>query len=268
MGGTSRPQILSLAVAIAITGCGETSQAWDRSGHRMACVKAWTEFSDQTRAKVAELLDVATEGGFADSCAWADEILAARPETESWHEVRLPDGAREIDLARDCRAPCIITEIDRHAKIVASSAAKPERAEALKFLSHLMADLHQPLRIGFARDRGGRDIAITFFGRSLTMHSLWESALLAAPDPPGHGYTPFLKEMTDRYNRERWSHGAPRDWAVETMWVMRAPPTGYIGNPGGLAFDALYVNQNYLIAIEQIEKSGVRLAYILDQILR
>lgn len=236
----------------------------------MACVKAWSEMADAVRTKVSTLLDITAEGQFADSCAWADEILVARPETAAWHEIYIPKDARNVDLARDCprTTSCIVAEVERQATIVASGAAKSARAEALKFLAHLIADLHQPLRVGFAEDRGGRDIEVTFLGRKTTLRTLWDSELLLAPNPPSHGYTAFLQQLTDRYNRERWSMGTPRDWAEETMWLMRAPPTGYVGNPGGLAFDEIFVKQNYLIAVDQVDKAGVRLAFILNEILK
>jgi hypothetical protein len=260
-----RIAMILLFGAIAITG---DAYAWDRSGHRMACLKAWAEFSEPAREMVSEILGVTTEGQFADTCTWADEILGERPETEAWHRVYVPKDGREIDLARDCKDGCVVGEIERQAKVVASDASRAARAQALKFLAHLIADLHQPLHVAFAEDRGGRDIDVTFLGRKTNLYAVWEGALLTAPDPPSHGYTPFLRQMTDRYNRERWSVGTAHDWAEETLWIMRAPPMGYVGNPGGLALDELYVKQNYLIAVDQIDKAGVRLAFLLNGVFK
>lgn len=244
--------------------------SWDRAGHRAACAQAWEEMTAPARAAVQNLLDVTTAEQFAQTCTWADEVAVQRPETAAWHIITLPKNARAIDLARDCPKPesCVVEQIERHAAIVASDAPKAERAEALKFLAHLMGDVHQPLHVAFAEDAGGQKIAITFLGRPTNMHALWDSELLNAPNPPSRGYTPFLKQMTDRYNRERWTTGDVRDWAQETLWIMRAPPTGYVGNPGGLEFDDLYVKQNYLIATEQLEKAGVRLAFLLNDLFR
>lgn len=220
------------------------------------------------RAAVRYILNAATAEDFARTCGWADEILPQRPETVAWHMMVIPKSARAIELPRDCPQPtsCLVDQIERQSEIVASTRTKAERAEALKFLSHLMADLHQPLHISFAEDHGGADIPITFLGQPTNLHVLWDSLLLKTPDPPNRGYTPFLKELTDRHNRERWSVGTPAAWAQETLWVMRAPPTGYIGNPGGLEFDALYVQQNYLVATEQLERAGVRLAVVLNRL--
>ncbi len=259
---------LGLVLAL-VSACGE-ARAWDAAGHRLACLKAWREFSDPARAAVSQLLDVKTADAFAETCTWADDQIKKRPDTQAWHSVTIPKNARAVDLARDCKAPasCVVEQVERQAAIVGSEAPRPARAEALKYLAHLIGDLHQPLDIAFAEDHGGRDIEVKFLGRATDMHTVWESLLLTAPNPPTRGYTPFLQEMADRHNRERWTIGTPKDWAEETLWVMRAPPTGYLGNPGGLELDDLYVQQNYLIATDQIDKAGVRLAYILNGIFK
>ncbi len=260
-------------VAITAFLCAALSppaEAWDGAGHRMACVKAWREMTDPARAAVSGLLSVKTPEEFAETCTWADEAAATRRETAGWHFIHVPKTSRAVELARDCKAPasCVVEQIDRQTEVLTGTAPKAARAEALRFLAHLMADLHQPLNVAFAEDHGGRDIKITFLGKPADMHALWDSLILKAPNPPSRGYTPFLQDMADRHNRERWNIGTAKDWAEETLWVMRAPPTGYVGNPGGLVFDEIYVEQNYLVATDQIDKSGVRLAFVLNGIFK
>lgn len=260
--------MLAFILAVGALAIAFPAQAWDGEGHRKACQKAWREMSEAAKAGVSRLLEITTADDFANVCTWADDVAEHRPETKSWHLLSIPKDARAIDLARDCAAPrsCVVEQIGHNADILAGTAPKAERAEALKMVAHLMADLHQPLHVAFAADRHGHDIRITFLGRETNLHELWDSLLLGVPDPPSRGYTPFLHDMNDRYNRERWSVGTVRDWAQETMWVMRAPPTGYVGNPGGLVFDELYVKQNYLVATDQLDKAGVRLGALLNKV--
>ncbi len=54
-------------------------------------------------------------------------------------------------------------------------------------------------------------------------------------------------------------------WAIESYWIMRTPATGYLGNPGNLTFGEVYVAQNKLTAMEQIEKAGLRLSHLLNR---
>lgn len=236
----------------------------------MACMKAWREMTEPARAAISDLLSVNTPDAFAGTCTWADDVASERPETAAWHFINVPKTARSVDLARDCKDPqsCVVAQVDHHAEILAGAAPKATRADALKFLAHLIADLHQPLDIAFAEDHGGRDIKVTFMGKPTDLHAVWDSLILQAPNPPSRGYTPFLQEMADRHNRERWTTGTTKDWAEETLWVMRAPPTGYVGNPGNIALDDIYIEQNYLVATDQIDKAGVRLAFVLNGIFK
>ncbi len=261
---------LVTTTAFLCVAVGAPAHAWDAAGHHMACMKAWREMTDTARAAVSGLLSINTPEQFANTCSWADDAAAKRPETAGWHFIDVPKTARTVDLARDCKAPtsCVVEQIGRQTEIIAGTASKSARAAALRFVAHLMADLHQPLNVAFAEDHGGRDIKVTFLGKPTDMHALWDSLILKAPNPPSRGYTPFLQDMADRHNRERWSAGTVKDWAEETLWVMRAPPTGYVGNPGGLAFDETYVEQNYLVAADQIDKAGVRLAFVMNGIFK
>jgi hypothetical protein len=50
------------------------------------------------------------------------------------------------------------------------------------------------------------------------------------------------------------------------LWVAVAPPTGYLGNSGGDFFGDRYIRQNRPVALEQIDKAGVRLADVLNEV--
>ncbi len=253
-----------IATFVSIT-VSFTASAWDRAGHQAVCAKAWQEMTDTTRTAVSDLLDASSAQAFTATCMWADEIVQSRPETRPWHFITIPKTERSIDLARDCPdGNCVVAQIERQSAVIAGPAPKAERADALRYLVHLVADVHQPLHVAFAEDRLGENVRLAFLGRDMNMHALWDGELLKAPNPPSHGYTPYLQEMADRHNRERWTGATPRDWAQETLWIMRAAPTGYVGNPGGLVFDELYVQQNYLVATEQLDKAGVRLGAWLN----
>lgn len=229
---------------------------------------AWTELSEATRGEIRSLLDVTTPEQFAKTCTWADDVSIARPETAAWHFIHIPKDARAIDLARDCPPPvsCVVDQIERSAAVLDSKADKPLRADALKFLTHLVGDLHQPLNVAFAADGGGARINVVFLGNKTTMRALWEWGLLQVPASALAAAEPHTT-IGGRSRRIHWREGGPRDWAQDTLWVMRSAPTAYVGNPGGLELGELYVQQNYPIAQDQLEKAGIRLALLLGRLL-
>lgn len=263
---------LSLAALIAFTiSAPHPASAWGDAGHRMVCRVAWDELVETPLAEVKSLLGISTEEEFAEACTWADQYLIEHPETAPWHEVTIAKSVRQVDVARDCPAPasCVLREIERNLDILKSGAPREERAQALKFLAHFVGDAHQPLRVAFAEDKGGAALATTFLGKPSTMRAMWDTDMLAT-DPRAledlassyHQYTPLDRLFVD------WISDLPAEWATEGLWIMRTPATGYVGNPGGLAFDDTYVKQNLVVAHDRIAKAGMRLGHLLNEALR
>lgn len=262
--------IVALLLAIAV-GTPHPASAWGDAGHRMVCRVAWDELVETPLGEVKEILGITTEEQFAEACTWADHYLTEHPETASWHEVTIAKSVREVDMARDCppAASCSLREIERNLDILKSGAPREQRAQALKFLAHFVGDAHQPLRVAFAEDKGGTALSATFLGKPSNMRAIWDTDMLAT-DPRAledlagsyHQYTPLDRLFVD------WISDLPAEWATESLWIMRTPATGYVGNPGGLAFDETYVKQNLVVAHDRIAKAGMRLGHLLNEALR
>ena len=58
------------------------------------------------------------------------------------------------------------------------NSIKTDKIVALKFLVHLIGDLHQPLHVGNGVDRGGNDYKVTWFGEETNLHRVWDSHLI------------------------------------------------------------------------------------------
>jgi hypothetical protein len=227
--------------------------------------------TDSAKKGVFALLGISTEKEFTESCLWADEIAKTRPEVAAWHGISLPKAERQFDLARDCPAKtsCSVAQVEKHAAVLKSTAPKAEKADSLRFLAHLIGELHQPLNIGFTDHLSGRQISGMFHGLPSNLHAVWDNGLIATFVSPGKDNAKLIYEVSAWTGR---LYGAdkktPLAWANETLWVAVAPPTGYLGNQGGDFFGDRYIRQNRTIALEQIDKAGVRLADMLNEALK
>jgi hypothetical protein len=90
---------------------------------------------------------------------WGDEVRGRRPETFGWHFVDIPISAKGFSQPRDCYRPdekhrqtqadrhnCVVDRIEIFQRVLADKNESPSnRAEALKFLVHFVADVHQPM---------------------------------------------------------------------------------------------------------------------------
>jgi len=259
------------AIAAAVLGLSTPADAWGEAGHRVICHMAWEKLHEQPRANLKDLLAIETREEFAETCIWADAHARENPATVPWYEIHVPPDARSIDLGRDCPEDrsCIVREIERNVAILKSGASRAERAIAAKFVANMVGDIHQPLRVGLAEDRGGADIRAIFLGKTTTMREIWDTYLIES-DPPAlaevasiyHPYTPLDRLFVD------WTNALPLEWANESLWIMRTPATGYLGNPGGLEFDQVYIHQNRAVAFDRLAKAGMRLGHLLNEILR
>lgn len=247
-----------LLLVLATLFVPQRASAWGTEGHRRICELAWDELQPAAERGVRRALGVETREAFAARCT--------HPEILPHDLMGLPANAREIDFARDCPAgrTCPVLEIERASADLTAQSAPPD--EAILRLAHFIGEVHQPLSVGYTADRNGLDIPATFLGRPTTMHAIWNDELVTVPAPPRAADTAFdLRVITTFLDRSRWTLSPPRAWAVESYWIMRTPATGYLGNPGGLAFDEVFVAQNKLTAMDQIEKAGIRLAHTLNR---
>ena len=99
---------------------------------------------------------------------------------DSYHFINFPKGANTYNQQRDCKLRnCVIEAIAWYTQVLKSPGApRNEKRIALRFVTHLVGDRHQPLHAGFAVDRGDNSVEVRFNGRKENLHSLWDTALV------------------------------------------------------------------------------------------
>ena len=74
------------------------------------------------------------------------------PDMDAYHYVNLPKDANTYDQQRYCKLRnCIVEAIAWYLQVLKSpDAPRNEKRTALRFVAHLVGDIHQPLHAGFA----------------------------------------------------------------------------------------------------------------------
>jgi len=78
------------------------------------------------------------------------------------HYINFGRDANSYDQQRDCKS-CngAVEGIAWYVQVLKSpDAPRNEKRTALRFLAHLIGDIHQPLYAGFAEDRGGNSVEV------------------------------------------------------------------------------------------------------------
>jgi hypothetical protein len=262
----SRPFSSAVLVALVLLAPAPT-RAWDARGHRLVARIAEARLHPRARAAARRLLGAPHLAGVA---TWADGEARRRPETGPWHWVNIGAADGGYDRARHCpTGECIVARIERFAAVLGDvRAPREERARALRFLVHLVADLHQPMHAGRPEDRGGNSIAVAEPGGKMTnLHHAYDDLpeACAPPRRERDAARALAAEITEGDARA-WSASTPADWATESHLLARRayaalPPPGR-GSARALLPDG---GRRCAMARQQMQKAGVRLAAVIER---
>ncbi len=264
-----------LLVFVFLAGGSSTAHAWSRFGHEVVGHLAEQELSPPARAAVAALLDGET---LASVGAWADEVRPQRPDTAPLHYLNGPID-RLIPGASDFASPrgnVYSAVLGYSARLVEPSVPQHERVEALKFLVHFVADLHQPLHVGFREDRGANDFAVVYRDRLINLHRYWDNEIFDEPREQlgSHAYAAWLLAHFSDDDRTRWvTLAAPRDWVIEArrllfngLYPRPRSDAGQAAHPQIAVIDESYIEVWRPVAERQLARAGARLAWTLNQL--
>jgi hypothetical protein len=282
----------ALTAGLALTATSPAF-AWGDMGHEITGLIAYDRLTPMTKAKVDELLaadkDTLTPPDFASRTTWADKYRNGHRETAAWHfvDVEIDDP----DLKSACfsfpaltagqpasQGPardCVVDKIEQFAKEFHDpKTPQAEQLLALKFLIHFVGDVHQPLHASDDHDEGGNCIGLapsTAF-QSTNLHAFWDTGVIYELGPSAAVIAGALERDITPDKALAWAKGGPRDWAAEAFATSKSdayalPSRPTCAAPGTVALSADYQAQARHDAIGQLEKAGVRIAYVLNEAL-
>jgi len=155
--------------------------SWGAQGHEVIAAVAWQGLNSQARLEVTRLLALEPGQTLESIATWADEHRS--PATGVWHYVNFPRTSCNYEAQRDCPGGrCVVAAIEHQRAVLASPAGDAERLRALKYLVHLVGDVHQPLHAGYQDDRGGNRFQLQTWMHARNLHAVWDSGLLRNMD--------------------------------------------------------------------------------------
>jgi len=254
-----------------VVGLARPALAWGPLGHRASAMLAESRLTPRARAIIRDLLDPGES--LADVSTWADEHSREIRGSAAWHFVNVPVSSPRYD-SHDCRPQgCVVSKIGEFRAVLNDQdAPRDGRRMALRFFVHLVQDLHQPMHVADRNDRGGNDLQLRY-GRydNTNLHQVWDSGLISRGY---HNETALLHQLEDLAQQpesRRWRQGKVEDWADESLELGRraylVPGTYDTLRPGDTLGDA-YEKENLPFAVDRLARSGVRLASLLDEILK
>lgn len=281
--------------ALAVLGCAavQPAFAWGNEGHQVVATIAQRYLTARTTAAVNALLakdsSTLTAHTIAAEATWADAYrassTAAYQATHQWHyaDIELQGGSLQAACfgfpalpagtvasqgpARDCHVDKVV---EMAAELAArSTASTAEKVLALKFLLHLVGDLHQPLHTADAKDAGGnaKQVSAAKLGKG-SLHQFWDTQFVGSYGTNYATVAGRLQASIGKVQFTSWYGGDPKAWADEAHRVAVTTAYGPLPAPdasGVYVLDARYVDAAEAAVGLQLSRAGVRLAYLLNQ---
>lgn len=278
--------LLSLASAPAF--------AWGDTGHRIVCEIAVGELSAAARAEVDRLIRQDDEfRSFRDACAWPDHPRQ-RGEEHYANYPRDTPGIRTAECVIGERCVLSAVAVDM-AALANHDVSDAGRLAALKFLGHWVGDLHQPLHVSFADDKGGNDVDVSDDLCRWNLHAVWDTCVIHRQllGFPRIGWrvqrlAARLRDTVPAEQRARLAEEPLAAWAQESFLVATAPATAYCDRRGSVClYDAgsgqreysarqprrrVEVDRRYLqtqrsVVADRLVRAGLRLGALLNRAL-
>jgi hypothetical protein len=203
-----------LILAILITSLiSTTACAWGPTGHRVVGEIASKYLTRKSKRNIKKILAGHTLSRVAN---WPDKIKSDPDQykyTYSWHYMQWPTHQRDHDPASHGSLAQAITE---NLKVLRNKKETIEqRAFALKFVVHLVGDLHQPLHVGNGLDQGGNKCRVFFHNKATNLHQLWDEKLIEFTHLSYSEFANYIN-IYDKSELKKIKSGTVLDWAQES----------------------------------------------------
>lgn len=276
-----------LAATLLCLGAPSTALAWATLGHALVGELAQRQLDPKAQAEVARLLADEPRPTLAGVASWADALRTTDPErfkaTSRWHYINAKGGGCDFDLARDCPdGNCVAGALANQLAVLRDrSQPLAARRDALKFVVHLVGDVHQPMHAGNRPDSGGNrfqvslrtSIAPEAYARKshvngvmgTNLHSVWDYYILASRGLDLQAYADALDTRKSPVQTGPVGTGVLLDWARDScMLIDRA---GLYPADDQHVMDHAYLDKFRPLAESRIQLAGARLAALLNQAL-
>lgn len=236
---------------------------WGKTGHRVTGEIAQQHLTEKAQNAINDLLQgqsLALVSTYADEIKSDPKYRAYSP----WHYVNFPFDTTYDAHPKSDKADLVVAIETSITKLKDKTTPTAEKVFYLKLLVHFIGDLHQPLHVGLEEDRGGNDFQVQWFDEGTNLHTVWDTKMIESYNM---SYTELAKNVPviSKNAYENLSKGTLIEWMMESRTICKdLYETTAIGDK--LGYKHMY---DYMDTVRlQLQKSGIRLAYVLNEIYK
>lgn len=236
---------------------------WSKTGHRVVGDVAQEHLSRKAKKAISKILKGQSLAAVSN---FGDEIKADRQfrKFSAWHYVNFPADKDYKDVEPSEHGD-LVMGINTCISIIKNpNSSEVDVAFYLKFLVHLIGDLHQPMHIGRLEDKGGNDIQVQWFGQGSNLHRVWDSNMI---NDYGMSFTELSHKlpMLSKNQIKELQKGDVYDWVEESQDIANEL---YDSVAVGEKLGYQYSYKWWGTVENQLQKGGIRLATVLNDIFK
>ena len=185
--------------------------------------------------------------------------------TSTWHYKNIDADETYETAALNEKGDVVRAIEDQIAALKSGKLSKEESSVALRFLVHLVGDLHCPMHMGHKSDLGGNKWQVQFFGKGSNLHKIWDTEVIESSRK--WTYTEWTDQI-DRCTKSQVKEiveGTPNSWGKQTYLISTKL---YESTPIGSKLSYDYVSEWSGMLEQQLLYGGLRLAAVLNDIFR
>ncbi|MDT0688530.1 S1/P1 nuclease [Salegentibacter sp. F188] len=237
---------------------------WGKTGHRATAEIAESHLSKKAQKAIDKILkgrSLAFVANYADDIKSDPEFKQYGP----WHYVNI-DPEEEVYNREEANPKGdLVQAIEKCVEVLKDNRASKEDKEFyLKMLVHFMGDLHQPFHAGRSEDKGGNDIQVRWFGDGSNIHRVWDSGMINSFQMSYTELAENTRELS-KQQEEQIIAGNVLDWMYESRDTANEL---YASVDTGEKLGYEYMYERFPMVLEQLQKGGLRLAKVLNEIFK
>ena len=260
-----------------------TCHAWGTLGHALTATLSRRFVSQLAKDRLVNSTGYDLDVHYLYLATWADRVkhtrkygFSARFHYADTHDAE-PRHCR-FSMENDCPdGGCVVGALRNYSTRLASSPSLDQRREAMRFVVHLVGDIHQPLHVS-GREKGGNAAPTLFFDQHTNMHAVWDDFILERKFKieKFSAYEEYADDLFERYVRPSVSYQTLGEhyvaavfefesWAASTnlincdhVWPMYDETRGRLGET--------YYDSSIAVAEKQIMKGAINLGILLNSI--
>lgn len=258
------------------------------NGHRVVGEVATHYLSPEAQHALEQILDGEP---LAFAATWPDDMRSSPDDTTfwsysaaaNWHFVNLPAGKTYEESEKNNKGDAyvalntFIAILDGNpipkgpvanalkgyfGNLKAPKKQKEIKQFAVKFIVHIIGDIHQPLHSGHASDRGGNSIKVKWFKQERKLHSVWDTELIESQNL---SFTEVARKINriDPATVKQYQASKPIDWLHESI-ALREQAYDVEQYHSDFSYD--YTFRFVPLINSQLLKGGIRTAGVFNQI--